>query len=363
MMFGRIAFMELKTAWKSLLLFSLLILFISACMPLIFPTYRDSLIEELEGANKVHLELPSEQGGIITLSWEPMETATSYMVLEDTRSSMVTPNIRYMGSETSITFEKDFEEKRYYAVMAQMNETSDPVLIGITATEKGEDPFQELLKNPAYSGLTGGRTISMLEVTGFVGLEYYSWSWMLSGLFIAYLSVSIIAGDFENKRMDVIFSAPISRRRYILEKFTAMSLIALLIVFTQSAGLIYGLASINALSEFSANAALLSMIGSLPFLLVIAAIGLVTAVLFQKVRTGMGITFAFVFSEFFLYTFGGFSKSLESMKTVSIFKYWDYFSVIIDNLFKVEDFLILTMLAIALVIVTIRIFQKKDIPT
>ena len=362
-MFGRIAFMELKTGWKGLLIFGLLVLIISAGIPLIFPTYRDSLIEEMEGASKVELKLPDEQGGMITLSWEPLEAATSYMVLEDNRSSMVTPNIKYVGNETSITFEKDFEEKRYYAVMAALDETSDPVLIGITATEKGEDPFQELLKNPAYAGFTGGRNISMLEVKGFVALEYYGWSWMLTGLFIAYLSVSLIASDFENKRMDVMFSAPISRRRYLLEKFTTMSIIALFIVLVQIAGLTWGLASINALNKFSANAVLLSLIGSLPFLMVIAAVGIATAIFFQKVRTGMGITFAFVFAEFFLYTFGGFSKSLEWMKTISIFKYWDYFSVIIDDLFKTGDFLILTLLAIVLIIAAIRVFQKKDIPT
>jgi len=53
-------------------------------------------------------------------------------------------------------------------------------------------------------------------------------------------------------------------------------------------------------------------------LMVIAAVGIFTAVFFQRVRTGMGITFAFVFAEFFLYAFGGFSKSLEWMKTVSM---------------------------------------------
>ncbi|MFB0514856.1 MAG: ABC transporter permease, partial [Candidatus Bathyarchaeia archaeon] len=346
MMFGRMVYMELRTGWKGLLIFGLLVLIVSAGIPMIFPTYRDSLIEELEGANKVDLELPNEQGGMITLSWEPLEAATGYMVLEDDRSSMVTAKLKYMGNETSITFEKDFEEKRYYAVMAVLDETSDPVLIGIATTEKGEDPFQELLKNPAYAGFTGGRNISMLEVEGFVALEYYGWSWMLTGLFVAYLSVSVIASDFENKRMDVMLSAPISRRRYLLEKFTAMSVISLFIVLVEIAGLTWGLASINALNEFPANAALLSIIGCLPFLLVIAAVGVLTAVFSQKVRTGMGVTFAFVFAEYFLYTFGGFSKSLEWMKSISIFKYWDYLSVIIDDLFKAGDFILLTMLAI-----------------
>jgi len=180
MMVGRIAYMELRTGWKGLLIFGLLVIIVSASMPLIFPTYRDSLTEELEGANKVKLELPSEQEDMITLSWEPLEDATSYMVLEDNRSSMVTAKPKYNGTETSITFKKDFEENRYYAVMAVLDETSDPVLIGIAATEKGEDPFQELMKNPAYAGFTGGRNISMLEAKGFITHEFFSLWWMLA---------------------------------------------------------------------------------------------------------------------------------------------------------------------------------------
>jgi ABC-2 type transport system permease protein len=363
MMIGRITYMGLRTGWKGLLIFGILVLVVSAGLVQVFPFFQDSLTEQLEGANKVNLELPNEQGGNITLSWEPLENATSYMVLEDIRLSMVTAKLTYVGEETSISFEKDFEEKRYYAVMAVTDETTDPLLIGIATTEKGEDPFKELLKNPAYAGFTGGRSISMLEVKGFVTLEFFSWWWMLAGLFIAYLSVSVVASDFENKRMDVMLSTPISRRRYLLEKFGAMSIIALLMILVAIVGLAGGLTSINALDEFSAATVSLSLIGCLPFLMVIAAVGMLTAVLFQKVRTGMGVTFAFVFAEFFLYTFGGFSKSLEWMKTISIFKYWDYSAVIIDNLFKSGDFVILTVLAIVLIISAIRVFEKKDIPT
>ncbi len=362
MMAGRIVYMELRTGWKGLLIFGLLILVVSVGMVQIFPTFRDSLTEELEGANKVSLELPDEQGGNITLSWESLENATSYMVLEDSRVSMVTARIKYVGEETSITFAKDFEEKRYYAVMAELNKTSDSVLIGIASTEEGENPFEELMQNPIYKSFTGGRTINMLEVTGFVTLEFFSWWWMLAGLFIAYLSVSVIASDLENKHMDVLLSTPVSRRHYLVEKFGAMTVVALLTILIATVGLIGGLISISALNEFSADAVFLSLIGCLPFLMVIVAVGMFTAVFFQKVRTGMGITFAFVFGEFFLYAFGGFSESLEWMKTVSIFNYWDYSSVIIDGLFKSVDFFLLTISAIVLLMIATWVFEKKDIP-
>jgi ABC-2 type transport system permease protein len=362
-MIGRIIYMELRTGLKGLLIFCLLVTIVATAMPLIFPTYRDSLIEELEGANKVNLELPKDEGGMITLSWKPLENATGYMVLEDKRSSMVSAKIKYKGEETSIYFEKDFEERRYYAVMAETTEKVDPVLIGIASTEVGENPFQDLLKNPAYSGFTGGRNISMIEPKGFLTLEFFSWWWMLAGLFIAYQSVSVIASDFENKRMDVMLSTPISRRRYLLEKFSAMSIISLFIILVAIGGLAGGIANINALNEFGAETVFLSLIGCLPFLMVIASVGILTAVLFQKTRVGIGVTFAFVFAEFFLYTFSGFSKSLEWLKSVSIFTYWDYSAVIFDNLFKAEDFVILAAVAIATIIISIWVFEKKDIPT
>jgi ABC-2 type transport system permease protein len=361
-MIGRIAYMELRTGWRVILLFSLLIFIVAAGIVQIYPTFRDSITEELEGANMVDLELPDEPEGNITLTWEPQENATSYIVLEDKRLSMVTAAIKYAGEETSISFKKDFDEKRYYAVMALVNETSDPTLIGMVTTEEGENPFQELLKNPIYQSFTGGRTINMLDTKGFITLEFFSWWWMLAGLFIAYISVSVIAGDFENKHMDLLLSTPVSRRRYIIEKFSAMVVIAVLVISVATVGLVSGLANLNALTEFPADLVLLSLIGCLPFFMVIITVGILTAVFFQKVRTGMGVTFAFIIAEFFLYAFGGFSKSLEWMKTISIFQYWDYTSVIIDNIFKTSDFILLTASSLVILIISIWIFEKKDIP-
>ena len=51
------------------------------------------------------------------------------------------------------------------------------------------------------------------------------------------------------------------------------------------------------------------------------------------------------------------------MKTVSIFNYWDYLSVIFDDLFKAGDFVILAAVAIVLIIIGVWVFEKKDIPT
>jgi len=371
-MIGTIASMELKSGWKIFAIFGILVLVVSVGMIQILPTYRDSFTEDLQGSSRVTIEVPEQQGTLINLSWEPEKNASGYVVLEDNSSTFLTSQIRYFGNQTAISFVKNFEEKRYYAVLALLTTVNNTTwtdllsaqrtLIGITVTGIPENPFQELLYNPAYQGFSRGRNINPLEIKGFVIFEFYSWWWMLAGLFIAYLSVSLIASDFENKRMDIYLSTPVSRRRYLLEKFAALALIALYIIAVATIGLVVGIVGIGELAELPADAVFLSLIGCYPFLLVIAAIGILAAVMFQKVKTGMGVTFATVFAQFFLYTFGNYADSLEWMKTISIFHYWDYVTPLLDNVFKLGDFAVLSVIASVVLALGLYLFEKKDVP-
>lgn len=356
-MFGKVIFMEFRSGWKGFSILAFLILVLSLGMPQFYPPYRDSLITELEGAQNVSINVPED--GDITLSWEPVEGA-SYIVLEDIRSSMVTAEPIYMGNETMITFPKGFED-RFYAVMAVLDD--EQVLVGIATTGKAKDPLAGFMNSPIYAGFTGGRNLSMIELKGFITMEFFGFWWILAGLFIAYMSVSAITGDFEGKRMDLIFSTPISRGRYILEKFTTMSVVSLVVIVVATAGLIGGIASIELSSEFDSNTVFATLIGGLPLFMVIAAFGILTAVIFQKTKAGIGVTFAFVIGGFLLYTFGSYSESLEWMKSLSIMSYWDYHSVIFDGVFKMGDFIGLFIASFVTIGLAILIFKKKDIPT
>jgi len=371
-MIGTIVAMELKSGWKIIAIFGILVLVVSIGMIQILPTYRDSFTEDLQGFSRVSIEVPEQQGSLINLSWEHEKNASGYLVLEDNSSTFLTARIHYLGNQTAISFVKTFEEKRYYAVLALLTSVSNAtwmdllsaqrILVGITVTGTPENPFQELLDNPAYQGFSRGRNINPLEVKGFVIFEFFSWWWMLAGLFTAYLSVSLVAGDFENQRMDIYLSTPMSRRRYLLEKFTALALIGLYIIVVATIGLVVGLVGIGELAQLPADSIFLSLIGCYPFLLVITTMGLMATVIFQKMKTGMGVTFAMVFAQFFLYTFGNYADSLRWMKTISIFHYWDYVAPLIDNVFKLGDFVVLSVVASLLLVFTIYLFEKKDVP-
>lgn len=362
-MIGQTFLMEFKTGWKGFIIFIFLVLLVAGGMPQLFPVFQESLTQEYEGAENLKLTLPDEPGGEINLSWEPVENALLYSVIE-TNHTFIIPYTRiFTINSTSINITYDFDEIRFYVVFAVINLTTDPVPIGMTSTEgSGEDLWKEILDNPGYAGFTGGRDINFNELNGFLSIELFGWWWMLVGLFIAYISVATVANDFTEKRMDLIFSTPLSRERYIIEKFLAMGALSFVILLFAAGALAGGANSIGLSNELDGNMAFQAFIGCLPFLLVIAAVGILTAVFFRNTVVGMGMTFMFILMEFIFFTLAGLSKDFEGLKYLSIMEYWDYHSVLFDGTFNVGYFIGLFVAAFVILGLAIYVFKKRDIP-
>ncbi len=362
-MFGKVFFMEFRIGWKGLLIFLFLVLLIAGGMPQIYPSFIESFESDLEGEENLQIVVPDKKGEDINLSWEPVENAIQYTIVES-NVSFIFPFIEiYFTNETNISIPFDFDEDRYYLVAAIVNVSESPIVIGITTTSKDQkSALDEFLDNPMYQGLTGGRTVSFSEIKGFISLEFYSWWVLLAGLFLAYISVSSISSDFEGKRMDLIFSTPIKREQYLIEKFAALTAITLLIVLFAAGSLASGIDSIGYSNEVDSYTIFLSLIGSLPMLLVIMAIGFLSAVWFKTTRVGMGMVFLFVMIEFILHTLAGMSDIYENLKYGTILYYWDYNTVLFDGLFKTADFVGLFVVTGIILMLAIYVFKKKDIP-
>jgi ABC-type transport system involved in multi-copper enzyme maturation permease subunit len=241
--------------------------------------------------------------------------------------------------------------------------TMDSVFIGMTATDiDSSTGFDEIIENPAYTGFSGGRDVNFLEIRGFLTFELFGWWWMLVGFFLAYMAVAMVANDFTEKRMDLIFSTPLPRERYLLEKFLALTGFSLFILVMASLALVGGVDSIGYSEELDAGTSFLVFIGCLPFLMVIASVGILTAVVFRNTRVGMGLTFMFILFEFIFYTLAGFSKDLEWFRFISIMEYWDYRAMLLDGNFNVGYFIGLFVASFVILGLAIYIFKKRDIP-
>jgi ABC-type transport system involved in multi-copper enzyme maturation permease subunit len=363
----RIIIMELKTGWKGILVFTFIILLAAGGFPSFYPTIKESSQEDLEGVEFLNIEVPEEPGGMINLSWEAVPGAISYRILEDNASTVqnkLSESIRnFTTTQTNLSVPYDFDEKHYYAVYFILDESLDPVYLGVTSTSAGGTAFDTLLENPAYQGLAGGREISFLDIRGFLALEIFSWWVLLVGIYLAYRAVASVAEDYQEKRMDLIFSTPLSRRNYILGKFTSHFIVTVFICFIASAVMTGAVAAIGEGDNAGASVIYGTVFASVPLLLCIQAFGILGAVYFKSTRAGMGLAFLFIFSQYALNIVASVSKSMQNAKYATIMYYWDYTGILLGDGVNGGHFAVLTVLTAIFLILAIWAFEHQDIPT
>ncbi|MFW6083269.1 MAG: ABC transporter permease [Thermoplasmatota archaeon] len=356
-MIGSTFFMEFRKSWKGFSLFMIIILLTAGGFPQLFPAIQES--QELEGSENVKLSIEED---IIHLSWKNLPNVSAYQVIEDNKSFMVTPNLVYQGIENETHITMNLNETQYFAVVAILNQTDERKLVGMATTAEGKSPFDEMMESSFYRSFTGGREMSMTDIKGFISLEFFSWWFLLAGLYIGYISVSSISRDFEEKRMDIIFSTPISRNRYLLEKFAALSVYSLLMVLLAGGAMIASINGLGLSSEVNTTYLMLALIGSWPILLIMAAAGILSSVYFVNSRSATGITLLFAFSQYVLQIISNMSSKYSEIRNYGILGYWDYNEILFDTLFSATDFIHMMILAGFIFTAAIYVFNKKDIP-
>ncbi len=356
-MLGRTMLMEFRKSWKGFTIFIIVVVFTAAGMAQLFPVISEAFeeVDELEGEQFVHMEIEED---IIHLSWKEMDDFVEYIVIEDSHPYMVTSGVvnRTSLNHTSIPHT---EEVRYFAVIGVTDESSK-IPIGMTSTAEPRDPIEELMETPFYRMFTTGRAdITFEEIEGFLSVELYSWWILLVGIYLAYISVKSITEDFEERRMDIIFSTPLPRRQYLLEKFFALSLFTLLMLVLSG---IFLMLSVHSVGEAGGSVFFVSLVTSWPMFLVIIAVSMFLGVLTKSSRIAVGASFAVILVQYSLFMAGHMVESLEFILPYTISYYWDYNSILLDGIFKLGDFLVLSLLTFIVLAAAIYVFDKEDIP-
>lgn len=357
--------MEFKRNWKGLTIFMIVIVLIVSLMPQIYPLMEEQFEEEKVGGEEfVDLQL---EDNTITLSWDwiKQDVTDHYRVIEDSASHMATSRIVGEPIDKSLTLDhtEADPENRYFAVIAIMTDSME-IPIGMNSTVDPVDPIEELMDTPYVRIFTGGRTdLRMDEIDGFMSVELYSWWILLVGLYLAYISVKSIGEDYDKKRMDIIFSTPLSKRQYLLEKFSALSLFTLALLIIAGISMSLSIYSIGELNGIGAHALVSSMFAAWPMFLVIIAVAFLLALLLKSSRAAVGATFGFVIFQYLLNIIGHMVEGLDFSRTYTIANYWDYNSVLLDNAFRTGDFILLSIITGVILILSVKLFERSDIPS
>lgn len=197
---------------------------------------------------------------------------------------------------------------------------------------------------------------------------FFSFLWLYCGVFLVYMASSLVPQEVENNTIDLVLSKPVSREKYLTGKivflyvFTAC-LMGLILAFVAA-----GMASSNMFTEAGLHWERLGAV----FLASTLHLGTLTmtAVFFSTVFLSTKKTLAAAVITMFLMFFMGGSYGAAGSAVSSPLRYastWfyynpaQYFGAGNFSTFP-SDMLVLLGVNIALVIASLIIFRRRDIP-
>jgi ABC-2 type transport system permease protein len=210
---------------------------------------------------------------------------------------------------------------------------------------------------PQVQQAFGVRSLSTLG--GFLAVEIYSFAWViLLGMYFAYAAASIVAGDVEDERMDMLLSLPVSRARLLAERFAALA-VPLVVVNAVPPVAIYASsffvdASVDATNLVAVHAL------SIPYLLVCAAIGLVFSVALDRESIAQRAALGTVFGLFLLESALA-DTDLEWLGALAPMRYYDPSGVMVGGEYDLAAAAILLGATAVLLAVALVWFRRKDV--
>lgn len=371
-----IFWMTLRESWKGFTVFLILMILIYGGATAAYPSFMESLKGELPKADGIQMRWEDQDAGIANLTWDEVEGALNYTVLRSTAgfnlgnliawigngSTNMTEMIAYQGQDTSILVPVVDNVTVSYLTLIQLadgNMSSTGIVIDVGL--KGDNAFNDMMNDPAYAGFGGGRDIDFNDVRSFVVFEVGSYFGALTAIYIAFLSVGLVARDVERKSMDLVLSMPVSRRRFLSERTLAIAVMTFMALMT--IGLIMSAAVRSVDDEVPAGDVVSTFIGGYPLMLVIIAWSVILSVVFNEVRMAMGASFVLVLLAYIMNFASFITPDWEWLGTITPYGYYSFSDFIFGEWDAWSDIAVLLVLFGVLMAVAYYLFDRKELPT
>ena len=219
----------------------------------------------------------------------------------------------------------------------------------------------------AMWALLGGE----LDITNPYSLTnsyFYSFLWLYCGIFLVYLASSLIPQDVENHTIDLTLSKPLTREQYVLGKALfvyafVFVLMAIITVFIAAA-----MTSSNVFIQeglYWERLSAVFLVASLHLGTLVMTSVFVSTVFLDAKKTTL-VSVIVMFTMFFI---GDFSTLMSPTvgETLQYFSTWSYYNP--AKIFGTGNFtnlagdvLVLTAINVALIVASLVVFRKRDIP-
>ncbi|MFX0036769.1 MAG: ABC transporter permease [Candidatus Hermodarchaeota archaeon] len=212
-----------------------------------------------------------------------------------------------------------------------------------------------------------GDVESFTSPYGFWSLELLSFMWVYAGIYILYMASNLLSQEVEEKTIDLSLSKPITRYNFLGSKIAFLYvfiMVALGVFFLITMG---GMASSSVFQNegFYFDRLWLTYIIVVLYLGALAMFAKFFSTIFLSGRKSMAFGVVVLFLMFFLGEFYVYmDEAVQGIKYISVFYYFNPSDYIVhaDLGLFVRDLIVLGSFNVALVIASLIIFNKRDIP-
>jgi len=206
----------------------------------------------------------------------------------------------------------------------------------------------------------GQEFVDATTLEGFLTFEYFNTTWLLiMGVFCCLFAGALVAEETEKKTLEIVFSAPVNRTRFIISKFAGFLTLLVFLSAVSFLGIYLGELQIG--ETIDKRLTIYVFLSGTICMATIGSIGLFLSCLFNEQRRAVGATITIFFS---LYIFNLIAMLLEqypTLKYFSLFQYYDASKIFKRHAIYWPDMAILLGVFSVMFGASILTFRRKEI--
>ena len=203
---------------------------------------------------------------------------------------------------------------------------------------------------------------------GYWTLEMLSFIWLYAGIYIVYMASGLLSQEVEEKTIDLSLSKPVTRYNFLGSK---ISFLYIFIVATMGIFFLITMGGMAFSSTFHEEGLYfdrlwLTYLNVVLFLGALAMFAKLFSTIFLTTRKSMALGVVVLFLMFFLGEFYIYmDESVQGVKYISVFYYFNPSEYLVHSDFPLylRDVIILGYINAGLIVASLLVFNKKDIPT
>ena len=217
----------------------------------------------------------------------------------------------------------------------------------------------EQMGNPVYQAILGDLGLEGLGLTWQAAIFMYAGGTMniLLVLLSLYPARSLYQ-EIDKKSFDIIFSYPVSRWKYLFDKFAVYMTFGALFPLSMLVTVIGS--SIFIGEDINSNLVLHYSIGVYVQLFALGALALLCVAIFLESNKALVASGSLIVGQYFLESLGGLIPNLSNVQFLSIFHYFKISSILEQGILPLDELVIVLTIGILACLTALGIFEKRE---